>query len=423
MGGLPSDLKLTLHAKQRLEERKDPENYYNTRNLMRSSCKWYGIDDLIPESSLYVHARYVCRKAKNKMAYMTDGNIEVLFDKNAGVAITIMEVKEKFLPITQYIKPSVLRQIQNKKESKKMGKRSFLSLGTCPDCDKTNVQITSQGICAQCRARKANAKFSKRKYVPYNKLSEEDRKKVDTLQKAHTSKSSITETAKKPTEKKQEALNVSELDSKLNIACIISTLNNCGCEIPEIKLKEILNVLAATDKLKEILTTITENENQDAMLNLEHMLNVAERKLQHDWEYNGFKDEDDIKFKSFLTWRRTLKSAIYFWKKLYSTNTLLELQKLWSAYIADPTEKVVLSREKIDSIIKRYQISTETISTIYNTRRPFTRVFYAISEEEARRLFTQWLSDRQLHEDKSKTTVVELSSGNSFDGRKDTTEE
>ena len=88
-----------------------------------------------------------------------------------------------------------------------------------------------------------------------------------------------------------------------------------------------------------------------------------------------------------------------------------------------PTEKVVLSREKIDSIIKRYQISTETISTIYNTRRPFTRVFYAISEEEARRLFTQWLSDRQLHEDKSKTTVVELSSGNSFDGRKDTTEE
>jgi hypothetical protein len=35
---------------------------------------------------------------------MTDGNIEVLYDKDARVAITVMEVKDKFKPITKYIK-------------------------------------------------------------------------------------------------------------------------------------------------------------------------------------------------------------------------------------------------------------------------------------------------------------------------------
>ena len=105
MEKLPTEIKLTLHAKARLEERNAIHNCYNTENLMKSSCKWYTIDDFIPQSALYIHCLYVCRKSKNKMGYLTDGNIEVLYDKGAGVAITIMEVKEKFLPITQYIEP------------------------------------------------------------------------------------------------------------------------------------------------------------------------------------------------------------------------------------------------------------------------------------------------------------------------------
>lgn len=115
VGKLPTEIKLTRHAKQRLEERKNPNDYYNTKNLMKSSCKWYGKDDLIQNSQLYIHCLYVCRKAKNKMSYITDGNIEVLYDKKAKVAITIMEVKEKFLPITQYIKPEILEQNKRKK--------------------------------------------------------------------------------------------------------------------------------------------------------------------------------------------------------------------------------------------------------------------------------------------------------------------
>ncbi len=104
MRNLPAEIKLTHHARQRLEERKTQENWYNTKNLMRSSCKWYGKEDLIKDSPLYLHCLYVCRKSKNKIRYLTDGNIEVLYNKNLKVAITILKLKEKFLPITQYIK-------------------------------------------------------------------------------------------------------------------------------------------------------------------------------------------------------------------------------------------------------------------------------------------------------------------------------
>lgn len=127
MAKLPKDIKLTRHAQQRLAERNTLNNIYNTKNLMRSSCKWYGKDDLIPESALYLHCLYVCRKSK-QMGYITDGNIEVVYNKGTGVAITVMEVKEKFLPITQYIKPEYLKQIELKKEKKKMKKNQYRNM-------------------------------------------------------------------------------------------------------------------------------------------------------------------------------------------------------------------------------------------------------------------------------------------------------
>ena len=42
--------------------------------------------------------------------------------------------------------------------------------------------------------------------------------------------------------------------------------------------------------------------------------------------------------------------------------------------------------------------------------------FYAASKEEAYDKFVKWMAERQLHEDKSKTTIVELSS-EGIDGR------
>jgi predicted transcriptional regulator len=199
---------------------------------------------------------------------------------------------------------------------------------------------------------------------------------------------------------------------------LMNTLRVYGCEIPEENLKSVLNVLVATDKLKDIVTAITGDANQQAMLDLEQALNVVERKLQHEWEFNGFKDEDDAKFKGFLTWRRVLKGAIFFWKKLYQTNTIVELQKAWHAYTSDPSDKPLMAGDRIDSKMKRYQITTDSISTIFNSRRPFTRIFYATSEEEAYKQFVKWMSDRQLHEDKSKTTIVELTPAGE-DGRKE----
>ena len=125
MRNLPDEIRLTFHARQRLIERNDANVIYNTKNLMRSSCRWYNRDDLIYNSALYLHSLYVCRRSKNKMRYITDGNIEVIYNKETGVAVTILEVKEKFLPISKYIKPERLEKNKIKKESENLGKLNY----------------------------------------------------------------------------------------------------------------------------------------------------------------------------------------------------------------------------------------------------------------------------------------------------------
>ena len=438
MSILPKEIKLTLHAQQRLEERKGSEKY-NTKNLMKSSCKWYGKDDLIKESSLYIHCMYVCRKAKNKMGYLTDGNIEVLYDKNAKVAITILEVKDKFKPITQYIKPEYLKEIELKKEKKKMRKKIELE-GVCPDCGKEVTNITSQGICVKCRTRKANAKHRQKEYIPYINLPADEKARIDSMQAANSRKheevlepvlemkvpDNETYYQAKATQSPVPMRTVANtkvaiektIDPLSDQFSFISVLKECGCDISEEDLKQLLDVLVATDKLKDILMKVADDTIQDTMLNLEQVLPTVERKLQYNWECNGFQEVDDIKFKGFLTWRRMLKGAMYFWKKLYQTNTLVELKKTWESYITNMTNPLMNNQnEKIVTVQqKRYQITTESISTIYNTKRPFTRVFYAASKEEAYDKFVKWMAERQLHEDKSKTTIVELSS-EGIDGR------
>ena len=442
MSILPKEIKLTLHAQQRLEERKGSEKY-NTKNLMKSSCRWYGKDDLIKESSLYIHCMYVCRKAKNKMGYLTDGNIEVLYDKNAKVAITILEVKDKFKPITQYIKPEYLKEIELKKEKKKMRKKIELE-GVCPDCGKEVTNITSQGICVKCRTRKANAKHRQKEYIPYINLSAEEKARIDSMQVSNSRKhEEIKEEVLEPVLEMKVPDNETYYQAKATQSPVpmrtvantkttientidplsdqfsfISILKECGCDISEEDLKKLLDVLVATDKLKDILMKVADDTIQDTMLNLEQVLPTVERKLQYNWECNGFQEVDDIKFKGFLTWRRMLKGAMYFWKKLYQTNTLVELKKTWESYITNMTNPPMNNQnEKIVTVQqKRYQITTESISTIYNTKRPFTRVFYAVSKEEAYDKFIKWMAERQLHEDKSKTTIVELSS-EGIDGR------
>ena len=430
------NIKLSPHARQRLEERKSSHIIYNTKNLIRSSCKWYTKDDLIEKSKLYQHILYVCRKS-TQFGYITDGEIEVLYNKGTGVAITVMEMKEKFKPVTQYIKPSILKANEIKKEKKKMAKRT--KIGVCPDCGEENVTITIQGICRRCALRKSNAMHRGKEYVPYLKLTDEERERVNkirnAMKEAKEEKKALKEipipnitipdnfyqvkAENNPeiaiiTEQKNEenpTITIPSPNNNTDTTNFMTTLKECGCEIPESDLAEVLSVLLATDTMKNIIMTIAKNSNQKALLDLEQMLNVCERKLQHIWEYNGFQEEDDKKFKEFLTWRRTLKGAIFFWKKLYQSNALIELQRAWNSYTADPSEKITMAsdKERTTSTLKRYQITTETISTIYNTRREFTRVFYAVSETDAHDKFIKWLAERQLHENKTKTTIVELS--------------
>ena len=402
MRNLPKEIKLSDHAKQRLEERNTNGIIYNTKNLMRSSVKWYGKDDLIYDCALYRHCCYTTRKSNN-VGYITDGNIEILYVKETKLAITILEVKDKFKPILQFIKPEVLEEIEIKKENRKMKKNSIIS-GVCTDCGKQSDEImeegVSKGLCPTCRRRKQNAKARNRVYIPYINLSQEEKLKIDIMQNSHRKQ--------KPVDNKKDESPVLVVSSPKKQDSLIDILRECGCEIPEKNLTDTLNVLMTTDKLKDLITTITENSNQQTMLDLEQALNVVERKLQHDWEYNDFQDADTIKFKNFLKQRRTLKSGIFFWKKLYQTNTLIEMQRAWNAYTQDPNEKILLAGDRINSIMKRFQITTESVSTIFNTRKPFTRVFYAENKEDAHEQFVKWMADRQLHEDPKKTVITEL---------------
>lgn len=318
-------------------------------------------------------------------------------------------------------------------------------IGRCEDCLKENIEIYAKGvhtgICDTCRKRRQNMKARNKEYIPYKDLDENDRKRIDSLQEAQAKRKGkeIKKEIEIPKPKMTVVENyyqvkaennpaiahvverpvipevvVPKINPLLDQTSFINTLRGCGCEIPEADLKDVLDVLVSTDKLKDVFMTIAKSDSQQAILDLEQALNVVERKLQHDWEYNGFQEADDIKFKGFLTWRRVLKGSIFFWKKLYQTNALIEMQRAWNAYTVDPNDKILLAGDRINSAQKRYQITTESISTIFNSRRPFTRVFYATSEEEAYKQFVQWMADRQLHEDKSKTTIVELKSDGGY---------
>lgn len=315
-------------------------------------------------------------------------------------------------------------------------------IGECRDCLKQDVEIYAkgvhEGVCDTCRKRQQNMKARNKEYIPYKDLKENEKKRIDALQEAQAKrkgKAIVEKEIEIPKPNMKVIENYYQVKAEKNPAIaverptipevvvptnplndtdsFINTLRGCGCEIPQDTLKDVLNVLVSTDKLKDVFMTIAESDSQQAILDLEQALNVVERKLQHDWEYNGFQEADDIKFKGFLTWRRVLKGAIFFWKKLYQTNALIEMQRAWNAYTQDPNDKILLAGDRIDSTLKRYQITTESISTIFNTRRPFTRVFYAKSEDDAHEMLVKWFADRQLHENKAKTVITELKSDGS----------
>lgn len=432
MSKLPKEIKLTFHAQQRLEERNINEFKYYTKNIMKSSCRWYTKEDLIYDCALYRHCCYTTRKS-NQIGYITDGEIEVIYNKNTKIAITILNVKDKFKPITQYIKPEILKQIETKKKERKEVDQTNIVVKTeenivCTDCGK-EAPLNSQGLCEKCVRRRMNAKYRGKEYIRYLDLPEKERHRIDTYIKTRaTVKAKKEEQIEEPpklvapnsegyyeSKANQTSVETHPIKTLADTAELLQDQNNfvtilrdCGCEIPDTNLREILDVLLNTNKLKDILLSITKDCNQQSLLDLEQALIVIEKKLQHDWEYNGFQEEDDIKFKEFLVWRRTLKDAIFFWKKLYETNTLLEMQRAWESYTADSTDKALLAGDRINSTLKRYQITTESISTIFNTKKPFTRVFYATSQDKAYEMFVKWMADRQLHENKSKTVITEL---------------
>ena len=300
-------------------------------------------------------------------------------------------------------------------------------LEICPDCGRKE-RLALDGICARCKRRKINAKNRNKEYIPYINLPEREKLRIDCFikgqQKRRINKKIVNNSISDDIEVKipdnenyyqSKAQQIpiimhsmkNNFNPLLDQSGFISILKDYDCKIPEENLKEILNVLLATDKLKDIFTIIVKDDNKQALLSLEQLLSIIEQKLQYNWESNEFREEDDIKFKGFLTWRRVLKEAILFWKQLYEAGTITEIQKIWNndnEVLSSESEEVTTE----DITQKKFQITTESISTIFNTRRPFTRVFYASTKEEAYEQFLKWMTDRQLHEDKSKTIITEL---------------
>lgn len=101
---LPEIIKLSPHARQRLFERKNKDIAYNVHDIMKSDTKWYKKENLIYNCGLYRHCCYTTRKS-NQIDCITNGDIEIIYNKDTYVAITVLDVKDKFKPISQYIKP------------------------------------------------------------------------------------------------------------------------------------------------------------------------------------------------------------------------------------------------------------------------------------------------------------------------------
>lgn len=425
MGKLPTEMKLTPHAQQRLAERKDATAKYNTKNLMCSSVKWWGKDDLIFDQALYRHCCYTTRKS-SQLSYITDGDIEVIYNRNTKTAITVLEVKDKFKPITQFIKPERLKQVEFKKERKKMktGIEEKEEVIACKDCGATGVRLIERGehigICESCKRRIANAKTRGKEYIPYLQLSEKERNRIDSMKRAHNKQKELEEALKEDPTKNEIIVPDSETyyqskatqapipthtvsttisDSLTDIDSFIKILKHYGCAISTDNLKIIIEILMATDKLKHLLNNITKIKNENMLLNFNDSLSFTEKQLQNEWEVNGFQEADDIRFKGFLTWRRVLKEAIPFWEQ-FSLNS--------SSSTSAPVVPTADVPAKEEPRLKKYEVSTDSVSTIYNTRRPFSRVFYAVDEKTAYTMFKNWMAEKNLHEDPKKTIIKEV---------------
>lgn len=411
---LPITMKLTEHARQRLLQRKSSYDYYNLDDLMKSGCRWYTKEDFIQNSGLYCHCSYVCRKA-HKMKYITDGKIEVIYDSNTEVALTVMEVKEKFLPITKFLRPELLQENKEKGGTENMNMKNKV----CSDCGEIVEKLTTTGICYKCDQRKSNASHRGKTYIPIRCLSEQEQSKILAMRRAqallHEAKAKdITKSETAPIDTSANTIKVSKIEDK--DVDINEILKKYGYTISNTEFDEATNVLnniyTTETLLEKLLADIINEKIKTTIFTLDQAIEVIEKKLQYEWENADFNDTDTKTFKNFLKWRRTIKTAIMFWKKLYQSSAVADINKLITE-TKDTTNNDVAgdttdTATSTADTLRRYQITTETYSTILNTRKSFTRVFRAKTKGEAYMDFKKWLADRQLHENEKKTSIIEL---------------
>ena len=155
----------------------------------------------------------------------------------------------------------------------------------CVDCGKEVEELNSHGVCVRCARRKANMKARGKAYIRYLDLSDEEKWRIDRPIEGQNKRH------KKPVEPEPELTvpdNNTYYSSKANGGEVeqhpmmkpikkaldplsdqdgfVKILRECGCEIPDESLEDVLDVLVNTDKLKDIFMTIAKSNNQQAML-------------------------------------------------------------------------------------------------------------------------------------------------------------
>lgn len=299
-----------------------------------------------------------------------------------------------------------------------MNKKKYITNGVCQDCGREDIPLTINNICKRCETRRINSRNRNTPYIPYKDLTEKQKRRIDSLimaqNKRNEEKKKITlppvdlkdleapdsenyyqaKATQTPvsTHTMKKAIRKEDFNPLSDQKNLIRILKLYNCEISEEDIQNILNKLVAVDKIRNILAdTSIEIKEEDKLSKLEQSLDTVEKQLQADWENSGFQEIKDLEFKGFLIWKKFFKTNIPFWKQLQQINF---------------PNKVEEVKEVVGE--KRFQVTTESISTIYNSKRPFTRIFCATSEDDAHKQLSEWLHDHQLHENKTKTVITEL---------------
>ena len=170
-----------------------------------------------------------------------------------------------------------------------MKKRVIMKTGDCPDCGTKNTQIIAtgmySGICPTCRLRLQNATKRGREYIPYIKLSENDKAIIDGKRQAQRhSKAHIHKIIEKEVEESLEpkTLPITEdyyQKKAENISCVLpkKSTEDINQSHNDYNIQEDLFLL-----VNKFLFTANNSDRDLYMIKIIRTLNIIKDKIQEE---------------------------------------------------------------------------------------------------------------------------------------------